>query len=122
MQRNDDDVYEKRHEDVGRDDVHDAGLHGHVRHGHEVPDAHEPDVPQDVRHVCRDVHELRHDVREDGDGQRDDDALCGDVQALRRILHHDVQDDDGCLNRLSSGYWTGHVGSLAKSMIYEICR
>lgn len=80
--------------------MHDAGLHGYVRYGDALHGAHEPDVPQDVRHVRGDVHELRDDVRKDGERQRDDDALRRNVQALRGLLHDDVQDVDGSLGPL----------------------
>jgi hypothetical protein len=79
------------------DDDHVHGLHGDVRDVRQLHDAHVSYDEKDVRDVYRDVHDVRGHVR-GHERQSDDDALRRDVSAVRRVLLHDCEDDEGRLS------------------------
>lgn len=92
-------MYDAVHEDGQdgyEDDDHVHGLYGNVQDVRRYDDAHVANVRQDVRDVCRNVHHVRNDVRRN-EGKRNDDALCGNVQTLRRILLHEREGDESRL-------------------------
>jgi hypothetical protein len=91
-----DEVYDYGlHNYVDDDDA--SGLRRHVPDVHAVHDARILDEPQDVRNVRRLLHELRGNVRTDGQDGRNDDALRGDVPPVCGLLQEHVEAVDGCL-------------------------
>jgi hypothetical protein len=93
---NNDEVRQNGRHDA-RDDLHAPGLRSHVPDDDGLHDARLGNVRKNVHDVRRDVHDVLQYVHEDGAG-RDDDALRGNVQALRRILQHDEQNVHGRLS------------------------
>jgi hypothetical protein len=93
---NDDEVRQDGRHDA-RDGLHAPGLRSHVPDDDGLHDARIGNVRKNVHDVRRDVHDVLQYVHEDGTG-RDDDALRGNVQALRRILQHDEQNVHGRLS------------------------
>ena len=92
----DDEVQQDGRHDA-RDGLHASGLRCHVPDDDGLHDARLGDVREDVRDVRRNVHDVLQYVHADEAG-RDDDALRGNVQALRRILQHDEQNVHGRLS------------------------
>jgi hypothetical protein len=92
---NNDDVRQNGDDDA-RNGLHASRLRSDVRNDDGLHDARFADVQQDVRDVFRHVHDVRRYVHEDG--QRRDETLRRDVQALCRIVRHDGQDGDGRVN------------------------
>jgi hypothetical protein len=93
---NDDEVRQDGSHDA-RDGLHASGLRRHVPDDDGLHDARLGNVREDVHDVRRNVHNVLQYVHEDGQG-RDDDALRGNVQALRRVLQHDEQNVHGRLS------------------------
>ena len=93
---NNDEVRQNGRHDA-RDGLHAPGLRRHVPDDDGLHDARLGNVRKDVHDVRRDVHDVLQYVHEDETG-RDDDALRGNVQALRRVLRHDEQDVHGRLS------------------------
>jgi hypothetical protein len=85
-----------------RDGVHASGLRGHVPDDHGHDDARLLHVRQDEHDVRRNVHGMLQHVHDHGRYGRNE-ALRGNVQALRRVVQHDVQDVHGRLATPQSG-------------------
>jgi hypothetical protein len=92
---NHDAVHEER-QNGREDDEHLHGLYGDVPDVRQLHDAHVSDERKDVRNVRGDVHGVRDYVRRNG-RQSNDEALCRDLPALRRVLLYDCEGNEGCL-------------------------